>query len=281
MTIQTIPDIDLEVLVQSFNEAFAGYFVPVQVTVSQMRDKILNDGIDLSISIGVFDQDCLVGFILHGAGMMDGLKTVYNAGTGVLPSHRGQGLTRRMYKLAIPLLKNQGYELSVLEAITENAPAIKVYQSIGFEQTRTVHCFLGNVQCDKPKSVELAILPIKLSVHPELQAWWNYEPTWQYSWEAASRTEDQFRCMGAFRDQELVGYLNFHPIKGRIQQLAVRPDHRRNGVATSLIQFATQECSGPLSAINIDEHDSASLAFFAAMGLEELIGQIEMKKSLN
>lgn len=281
MIIQSIPNISLSELRKCFNEAFSEYFVPVQVTEEQFLDKILNDGIDLGISVGAYEEGKLVGFILHGSGIIDGLKTVYNAGTGVVKAYRGQGLTRKMYEFCLPLLKEQGFQLSVLEAITENAPAIKVYQSVGFETTRIVHCFQGDILPDKAKQVDLTIFPINLSDHPEFQGWWTCKPTWQYSWAAACRTVDQFQCIGAYLGSELVGYLSFHPVKGRIQQLAVRPDQRRKGIATALIQYAAKKCSGQMSAINVDEHDPASLAFFAAMGLEELIGQIEMKKTLS
>lgn len=281
MTIQTIPDIDPEVLVQSFNEAFAEYFVPVQVTAFQMRDKLLNDGIDLSISVGVFNQGRLVGFILHGSGVVDGLKTVYNAGTGVLPSHRGRGLSRRMYEFVLPLLKKQGYELSVLEAITENVPAIKVYESVGFERTRAVHCFRGNIHQQSGREGAWKITAIRLPESEAVQKWWDWQPTWQNSWAAACRMVEQFRTIGAFRGEQLIGYLNYHPRKGRIQQIAVHPQCRRQGVATSLVAQASRDCAVPMSVINIDEKAEADLAFFLSIGMEELLGQYEMKRTLS
>lgn len=276
MTIQTIPDIKPEILLETFNEAFAEYFVPVQVTASQMRDKMLNDGIDLSISVGAFDQGRLIGFILHGSGMIDGLKTVYNAGTGVLPSYRGQGLTRRMYEFIIPGIKEQGYQLSVLEAITENTPAIKVYESVGFKPKRAVHCFRGNIGSSN-RAGDWKIAPISLPENEIIQQWWDWQPTWQNSWAAACRMIDQFQVLGAFRREQLIGYVSYHPVKGRIQQVAVHPQSRRQGVATSLVEQASRDCGVPMSVINIDEMAEADLAFFPSLGMEKLLGQYEMK----
>ncbi len=281
MTIQTIPNIAPDILLETFNEAFAEYFVPVQVTASQMRDKMLNDAIDLSISVGAFDQGRLVGFILHGSGMVDGLKTVYNAGTGVLPSHRGQGLTRKMYEFVIPELKKLGYKLSVLEAITENAPAIRVYESVGFERTRAVHCFRGNIHQQPGREGDWKITSIELPENEVVQRWWDWQPTWQNSWAAACRTVDQFKSLGAFRGEQLIGYVSYHPDKGRIQQIAVQPQFRRQGVATSLVGQVSRDCTVPMSVINIDEKAQADLGFFLSVGMEELLGQFEMKLVLS
>lgn len=278
MTIQLIPDITLEEIRNCFNEAFADYFVPVLITASQMEDKMINDGIDLTISVGVFDQGKLVGFLLHGSGMMDGFKTAYNGGTGVVKTYRGNGLTRRMYEFVIPELKKEGYQLSVLETALVNVPAIKAYESVGFERMRVVHCFQGEVLLAEATASELSILPITLTDHPELQSWWEWQPTWQYSWEAACRATDQFQSLGAFFEGKLIGYVSFHPRKERIQQIVVRPDYRRRGIATALIQRVTQVCSRTLSVINVDEKDPVSISFFLSLGMEELLGQYEMKQ---
>ena len=108
MEIKTLKDVSVAEIAAVFNEAFQDYFIPLAFTEVTMRAKMRSEGIDFAYSIGAFENDKLVGFILHGYDIIDGVKTIYNGGTGVIASHRGKGLTAAMYEYCIPLLLQQG-----------------------------------------------------------------------------------------------------------------------------------------------------------------------------
>ena len=124
MKIITLHNIPLSTITTCFNNAFADYFVKFEVTESYLRDKWRGAGVDRNLSAGVVDRGELVGFIVHGVGEWNGLKAGYNAGTGVIPSHRGKGLTQKMYQFLFPKLKENGIKCLLLEAIQENEKAI-------------------------------------------------------------------------------------------------------------------------------------------------------------
>ena len=130
-------------LLHTFNTAFADYYLPFHLTEAQLLAKMRADKNSPALSVGAFDGDRLVGFMLHGVDTVNGRRTVYNGGTGVLPEYRGQGLTAQMYAQAIPVLKAKGIDRVILEVISQNVPAIKSYERSGSQALREVACFKG------------------------------------------------------------------------------------------------------------------------------------------
>ena len=74
----------------------------------------------------------MVGFTLVGLGNFDDKKTAFDAGTGIVKTHRGQGIVREMFDFAVPPLRKEGVESFILEVLKDNPPAIKAYQQAGF-----------------------------------------------------------------------------------------------------------------------------------------------------
>jgi len=92
-------------LLNTLNHAFADYIVPFQLNAEQLQFKIRSENIVSDWSLGVFDSERLVAFIMHGVRKENGKTVVYNAGTGVLSEYRGQGLVGKMYDFIQPFLK--------------------------------------------------------------------------------------------------------------------------------------------------------------------------------
>lgn len=65
------------------------------------------------------------------AGEVDGAGDI--TAFGVLPEHRGKGYGRWMLTKAVRLLADQGFERILIEVATENANALGLYQSCGFQ----------------------------------------------------------------------------------------------------------------------------------------------------
>ena len=130
MEIITLDNIPLSTLTTCFNKSFSDYFVKFEVTESSLQQRLKGAGIDFSLSAGVLDGKELVGFIVHGNRTWNGLKTAFNAGTGVIPTHRGNGLAEIMYDYLIPKFKLNGIQSISLEVIQKNVKAIHVYKKL-------------------------------------------------------------------------------------------------------------------------------------------------------
>src|SRR5688572_8017393 len=87
-----LTDDDFAALHKTFLEAYTDYFFPVRLSVEQLEHHILQNSVELTESVGAFYQGEMIGVTLNGFGTWNGKKTVYDAGTGVVPAFRKQGV---------------------------------------------------------------------------------------------------------------------------------------------------------------------------------------------
>ncbi len=271
-------------LYETFLEAFSDYVFPFALTESQFRNHIELNGVDLERTAGCFDDGRLVGFSLNGFGDWRGKSTVYDAGTGVVPAYRRQGISREMFEMMMPVFKEQGVEQFLLEVVTKNTPAVALYEKLGFERTRE----LALLECDKPVAVsddEMRNIEIRSLDEPDWETFltfWKGEPSWQNSRVAIDRSSDRKTIFAAYISGYCVGYVIFSSTVGRIAQLAVSPEFVRRGVGRRLLR-AVQEAAAhgyPLQVINADKAIEAATGLFHSLGFFERLSQYEMIKIL-
>lgn len=273
---RTLEKCSLHTLTEAFNTAFQEYFVPVTLTAATLHDKITSEGIDLSRSVGAYDRETLVGFILHGIDTVDGHPTAYNAGTGVIPAARGQALTCRMYDFVFPRLAAEGIRHHVLEAICENTPAIHNYEKVGFRKARKVDGFKGKKPARQAQEGIYYTL-LDDDALAEVAGWIDCRPTWQNSLASVRRAGLKVRRISMWTEDRLVGFIVLEPKRGRVKVLAVHPEFRGRGLGRLLFS-QLGVCDGEeIGIYNIDENATRELGFLKAMGLEYVLSQFEMK----
>src|SRR5947209_4278771 len=86
-------------LYATFTEAFSDYVYPFALTETQFRNHLRLNGVDLARTAGYFLDTQLVGFTLNGFGQWDGVPTVYDAGSGVIPSYRRRHICESMFDM--------------------------------------------------------------------------------------------------------------------------------------------------------------------------------------
>lgn len=276
-------DDHFERLYETFIEAFSDYVFPFALTETQFRNHINLNGVDLSRTAGYFADERLVGFSLNGFGEWDGRPTVYDAGTGVIPSMRRRGISEAMFDMMMPVFKDRGIGQCLLEVITNNAGAIRLYEKLDFATTRE----LALLQCDgkvKPavSAPRVEIRELDEADWPLLTSFWDGQPSWQNSVDAVGRSMHLKRILGAFLDGQCVGYIVFSGNFGRVAQMAVAREHRRRGVGTGLLTKMQEETASgySLQIINIDRDLSEAVTFFRNRGFYERLAQFEMLKRL-
>ncbi|WP_268846423.1 GNAT family N-acetyltransferase [Flavobacterium aestivum] len=278
MEIKSLQDTEIDELVTVFNQSFSDYIVPFKITKEQLKDKIKSDNIKLEYSVGAFEDNQLIGFILNGFDFINGNKIAYNAGIGVIPEKRGNKVTIKLFEHIIPKLKKQNVTKIKLEVITENEIAFRTYKKIGFEIIRELNCYKGHVKSEIKSKFK--ILPLK-NFDWELQkSFWDWNPTWQNSINAAENISHLNIRIGAFDANSLIGYLIYNPNSNRIQQFAVNKDYRNQGVGKQLFQYITGENEKEFSLINIPVNSLNTNHFLSNLGLEVYIKQYEMELSL-
>ncbi len=274
--IQTLENTTLEKIAAVFNESFSDYIVPLSLTTGQLENKIKNDSIQLAFSAGAMEDDKLVGFILHGYDVVSNEKIIYNAGTGVIPSHRGKKLTRQLYDFIFPLLQSNDVSRVQLEVITENKPAIKTYQNIGFQMARELNCFKGSVNT-VDQVHHYKIQPLENYDWEQLQSSWDWNPSWQNSITAINNLQQVNASFGIYAGEQLLGYIIFNPLSKRVQQFAVHKEHRGHGIGTQLFHHIAHNFGRDISVINVEHGTAETDRFLKSIGLEIYVKQYEME----
>lgn len=278
MTIKTLEHTSIDSILEVFNHSFSDYLIPMHLKIEQLNTKIITENIQLHYSIGAFDGDQLVGFILHGWDADKGI--VYNGGTGVIPSHRGHGLTQDMYSFILPRLKMNKIKHAVLEVISNNIPAIKSYEKIGFKKVRELQCYRGILSLDEAKdSIEIR----ELVDYPweDLEPFWEVLPAWQYNRQSMDLSRESHSLFGAFVNKELIAYAIVNLTSHRLNQIAVSKEYRRSGAATTLLHVinAKEKEVQNHSMINVDATSQSLNSFLVHCGLKQFLTQHEMKFS--
>lgn len=278
MQIRQLTEQDIPDLLKAINGSFADYIVPFQLNAEQLQFKMQSETIVPEWSIGVFEDKKMIAFIMHGVRTIDGKTVVYNAGTGVLPDYRGQGLVGKMYNYLQPFLKDYQVSQLVLEVIESNRSAIRAYEKNGFVIHRKLLCFGGTLQTT-PRLNTASVQPLENFLWKDFKSFWDILPSWQSA--VPSMDAAQPAALGAFVDAELAGYVLFNPANKRIYQIAVAPQHRRTGIGTQLLAEVQQQLSNEKVQINnVDEAAENLKLFLEKQGLTNDINQFEMTKKL-
>ncbi|MGB6337495.1 MAG: GNAT family N-acetyltransferase, partial [Thermoanaerobaculia bacterium] len=170
-------------LLSTWLEAFADYAVDMSgVTEKLIECRCVKNNVDFDISVGAFDDERMVGFTLIGVDRWQDELAAFDAGTGIVPEFRGQGLARKMFDHAMPRLESRGVSLFLLEVLQVNKPAIRAYTKAGFEVTRELACFKlkvdkANLASKPPSGIEVK------NIDRALVAGFSTEVEWQPSWE--------------------------------------------------------------------------------------------------
>lgn len=272
---KTLAETSNNAILDCFNDSFSDYSIPFRLTIKQLESKIQMENINLELSIGAFQNEHLIGFVLHGDRLIDDNRVAYNAGTGVRPTYRGNRLTQEMYNYIIPILQDRKIQNVTLEVISNNIPAIKSYESVGFEYQRDLACYSGELTSTKiDDSIDIietddVMTGIKQSIL-------DIRPSWQNTKESILNLGTNARCFLAQLDQKIVGFCILNGSNNRILQIGVDRPHRNNGIGSALLSYIKENISKQTSIINVDTSNEATNSFFLKSGLELLLTQKEM-----
>ncbi|SMG28922.1 Ribosomal protein S18 acetylase RimI [Marivirga sericea] len=279
MEIKTLEDVDRKEILKVFNESFSDYLIPFQLSQEQLALKMLADKTDLMLSVGVFENSHLIGFILHGFDEINNEKVIYNGGTGVIPKKRGSELTKQMYRFILPILKENKIDKLQLEVISENIPAIHSYKKCGYETKRELVCYKGEIMISQTNE-KLSIEKLRYYDWDLMQSFWSTYPSWQSSKNVINDLNDSYISLGAYLENLLVGYVIYNSNNNRIQQIAISSDFRRKLVASTLIMEIIETYGNKLSFINVDKRFKPINTFLQKIGFRSYLEQIEMELHL-
>lgn len=278
-TIKSLKGISFDLIFETFSKAFMDY--EMQFKKEEVRAMLHRRGFVPELSFAAFNQEKIVSFTLNGIGTFNGVQTAYDTGTGTLKEYRGQGLASKIFTYSIPILKDAGVSSYFLEVLQHNTSAVSVYKKLGFQVSREFNYFSEPKDAFQFQSKELhtdySIHQIDETYFKFVSYFWDFTPSWQNSIEAILRKPDDFKKIGVFKDQQLIGYCLFEPVSGDITQIAVDKNFRRKGIATNLIQevLTYYKCNS-VKMINTDVNCESITEFMKSGSIEPKGKQFEM-----
>lgn len=266
-----------------FQEAFSDYVMDMSsLTEERLRVRCFKNGVDWDASVGAFDGDRMVGFTLIGIDDWQGGLGAFDAATGIVPGNRGQGLAIAMFEHALPGLKDRGVESFVLEVIKGNEPAIRAYRKAGFEISREFRCFelrIVDLRGGPAGSGLFPIRPVDRQVVSSLAEHASWPPSWENSFAAIERIQDELIVVGAFDGDTCIGTAAYTPMFNWILTIIVEPTYRRQGVGTTLIEALARSLPEEIEGVrlhNVEASDAGMVEFLSGLGFKPLVDQYEM-----
>lgn len=272
MEIKTLEQLSIDDQVKVFNEAFSDYVIQFTHTAATKSFRAQRARVELKYSVGIFDQGQIVAFIFAATGTRYGHQTIYNAGTGVIPSYRGQRLVKKMYDFALPIWQAAGFTQTTLEVIKGNTFAIKAYESVGLSIMHELISYSGELSKGN--------LAPHLSIHKADHInWAAYEPlqAFEYSWDfcqagvdAQVQANQAYELYNEAKELQAFAIVN---TQGQIAQAGASTPEGYQHLFTALAQEFQE-----LKWINIHQDAQELMAFLESIGWQVIVTQFEMCK---
>lgn len=300
MSLRALPasSIDLEGLVELWNLAYAGYLVPMSWGVVQLDQHVRAGSIDLERSLVWLDGEQPVALSLLGIrparpgadgghastdGVLSSARNVPGSGLrgwiggfGVVPSHRGRGLSTRLMLEHLDLLRLSGLRHVQLEVLTQNWAA-KSYERAGFTTTRRLLVLQGELGSPHPLGRQGVVadpsqVPDLIGQLDRLHA--AYAPAWTREPVGLLAEADGLRCVvvGSLEGFEAVALVSEQAGVHRLLDAAARDVPAARELVTRLgARFA----GGRVTLVNEPEGSPLAIALGDA-GFVEVLAQYEM-----
>jgi len=281
-----LASVDPSLIHKAFLEAFADYAMDATGTTEEhLLLRMKKNCVDYTASPGAYLDDRLVGFTLIGLDQWGPEHVAYDAGTGMIPDARGQGLARRMFEHALPELHRRGVQRFVLEVLQGNDPAIKAYKKTGFRIARELKCFLAEAPALSaiPADKKLHIGPATVSDFEALAAEADWLPSFENRLTVHRAIPDQIELYGAFDAEACVGVVAYCRGLNWLLSLVVKRSHRRKRIGSQLLRTLANvlpDSATRIAALNVDGEDHGMQRFFEELGFKPLVDQYEMHLKL-
>ncbi|MCA1038531.1 GNAT family N-acetyltransferase [Bacillus infantis] len=207
--IRRLSDCSINEAVTAWNKGFEGYFFNAATTPEKFVARMAAEGLSPDLSIIAFAEGEPIGIVKSGIREFRGRKIAWNGGTGVASSWRSKGVGRRLIEESIKIYKEKGVQMATLEAISENAKAISLYEKLGYQKVDDLEYLELKGRLEKnPLSLADQKFYEVMSVYPqEVSALDFYKGTdpWQTCWQNAAGGE----ALIALEGGNAIGYAFF------------------------------------------------------------------------
>jgi len=285
---KNLVNVSFEELYKTFVDAFSDYAVDVSyMTPHVMQNRAIKNGYDPESSVGVFENNKLVGFTLVGLDQHYEKPSAFDIMTGLVKDFRGKGIASQMFDFIKPSLKEKKIKQFYLEVLQENNAAIRAYQKTGFKINRSLDCFTLDIQKFKTTQhlrIPLSFIQLDKSMIDDFETFADWTPSWENSFNAIKRIPDEIKIIETEYSINKVGLIVYYPTLNWIMAFLVDPKYRKMGVGSALLERMLEQINGTVEQVkflNVPSEDEDLIDFLKASGFELLTGQYEMMYHLS
>jgi ribosomal protein S18 acetylase RimI-like enzyme len=267
----------MDEIVDTFQDAFSSYAVPVHMTVAKLEMMMRTRSVRLDRSFGLFDGDRLVGFVLNGSRVCDGVLTAYDSGTGIRTDYQNHGHGAAILMHTTAELQRMGYRRYLLEVLTDNAPAVSLYQRHGFSILRELDCYRMERSAVQKSDHDATDSDVAPDWSCELSHIRTYRPTWQNNVDSVRAIADSCRLLKAKRGGRTAAYGILEPNFGALMQIGWTDQESANAIIGRAAAVTT---SDELKVINVPTTSTETGRMLIACGFRCFVSQYEMGADL-
>lgn len=267
----TLESVSIKELTRVHNLGFSDYQIDVAMSEEKLLNILTRNGYRSESSVGLFDGKTLVGFVLNGVRG----NYCYDSGTAIIPQYRGKGYAHLLLDKTLSVLKGQAIHTWVLEVLSDNIRAIKLYTSIGFTQQREVNCYQIEAKTIKAHDTGITLARQQTISIPQGECL----PSWQN--EVQAIIAGDVPTWDITTEKRKIGTLCYDPELGTIAQIFMQREERRKGYAKGAIIEAAKLCAEKqLHFINIDDRYQPLNTLLLHMGFQCYATQLEMTNTI-
>jgi len=263
----------LEDLATVINACFEGYIVPVKLDRAQLLHMIRVESLDLTASIVARSKTETVAVALIGRrGWTCRLSLM-----AVHPRFRGQGRGRVLLENVLQSARGRGDRHCVLECIEQNAPALRLYETAGFDRARRLLGYAPGSIAPTAAGLE-EIDPVEVS--GAVRQWGVSDLPCQIS---APTLASLARPNRAFRLGPALALISNPELETiAIRSVVTDPIARRCGHASRLLRAISAAFPGRKWRVPAVCPEEVPEAFFMKLGLlRDAISQFQMRRALD
>ncbi|MCC3156972.1 GNAT family N-acetyltransferase [Hymenobacter sp. 15J16-1T3B] len=242
LTSRTLLDCSAAEQAAAMNRSFEQYIVPLRFEVASFQRRFRGEHLDAEASRLWYCGEELVGVVyISRRG-----HTSRVAAMGLVVEARGQGLGRPMLQTAITEARQRGDQNIMLEVFTNNAPAIRLYERLGFHITRTLSGFAAPAEsaasagpvAEKLVKADPAVVARHISRHGDEAL------PWMLAGETLAATTAPYVQAWQLADGKAFALLRPEADKTVLLSLVVPAELRRQGWGTRLLRALEAQYAG-------------------------------------
>ncbi|RQW68061.1 GNAT family N-acetyltransferase [Listeria sp. SHR_NRA_18] len=269
LEIQRLDTIPLEEQVALWNEAFADYLVPAAMTEASFTTRMekLQQSPHESFIAKVDGEAAAI--ILTGTRDFGNTRMAWIGGLAVVPRFRKMGLSRQLLERLFVGYRGQGVDESRLEVISENIPALRLYQKLGYTEINELIYLTGSLQ-------DYGIAGYRLKEVSDLAAYIALEED-ALPWQ--NRIAAHHKIATIWRNGEQLGYIVYGVSADNLILLQVRLSNAPDQILGLLQAF--YDTYGSISCALFNEVvTSEYIPILLDKGFEKIATQIQMRKKI-